>query len=121
MNPVARAGDVAATASSATNYPNDASPTATGAWTAGQVSETTVGIAGSDGARVVRQASCVFTFAGSNTQSGAPVSSTSTVTLNPSPRLLKVDGRDPLVAGDEAQDLYGNTLRVTSSASWRTD
>ncbi len=120
MDPVARAGDVRATASLATNYPNETAPTATGEWSAGPVSEATVAVAGSDGARVVRAASCTFTFEGSNTQSGALVTVFSTVNLDPLPRVLTVGGFDPLVDGDEEGDDYGNTLRVASSATWRT-
>jgi hypothetical protein len=122
VKPVARAGDVQALASSATNYPNDASPTATGTWAPlGPVTETTVQVAGSDGRRVVRSASCQFGFTGTNTQSGAAFTSPpSTVTLNPASRKLKVGGGDPLVDGDEARDAFGNQLRVSSSASWRT-
>lgn len=122
MKPVARAGDVRATASSATNYPNDTAPTATGAWAAlGSVTETTVTVAGSDGRRVVRTASCTFGFTGTNTQSGAAFTSPpSTVTLNPATRTLKVGGGDPLVDGDEATDTFGNKVSVSSSATWRT-
>lgn len=121
MDPVARAGDVTASASQSTNYPTDTLPTATGKWSAGPVSETTVALAGSDGARVVRSASCTFTFTGTNSSSGAPVTVNSPVTLNPSPRVLTIAGHDPLVDGDEQGDTYGNTLKVASTSTWRTD
>lgn len=120
MKPVARAGDVRATPGTSPNYPNETAPTAAGTWSAGTVSETTVAKAGSDGARVVHAASCTFTFNGSNTQSGATVTVTSVVTLNPGSQVLQVGGSDPLVDGDEQRDVYGNTLRVSSSATWRT-
>lgn len=122
MKPVARAGDVRATASSATNYPDNISPTATDSWTVlGVVSETTVSVAESDGSKVVRSASCQFSFTGTNTQSGASFTSpTSTVTLTPATRKLTVGGSAPLVDGDEAKDTFGNKVSVSSTATWRT-
>jgi hypothetical protein len=122
MKPVARAGDVSATASSATNYPNDKSPAATGSWAVlGAVSETTVSVAESDGSKVVRSASCQFSFTGTNTQGGASFTSPpSTVTLTPATRKLKVGGSYPLVDGDEATDAFGNKVSVSSTATWRT-
>ncbi|MEV1289100.1 hypothetical protein [Micromonospora sp. NPDC049679] len=122
MKAVARAGDAAATASGRTNYPNDKAPTATGAWAAvGPVAETPVTVAGADGKRVIRSASCTFTFTGTLTSNGnAFTSPPSVVTLSPGTRTLKVGGSDPLVDGDETSDSFGNTVSVTSTASWRT-
>jgi hypothetical protein len=121
MKPVARAGDVSATVSSAKNYPNDTSPTATGSWAVvSAVSETIVSVAGSDGKKIVRSATCQFSFTGTNTQSGASFTSSSTVTLTPATRKLKVGGSDPLVDGDEATDTFGNKVSVSCTATWRT-
>lgn len=124
MKPVARAGDTGATASSATSYPNDTSPTATGGtWTVvGTVSETTVSVAASDGKKIVCSARCKFSYTGTNTQTGATFTLPSpvTVTLTPATRKLKTGGSYPLVDGDKQTDIYGNELSVSSAATWRT-
>jgi hypothetical protein len=121
MNPVARSGDVSPTASSATNYPNDTSPTATGSWAAlGKVSETTVSVAESDSKAIVISATCQFSFTGTLKNGTSFTSPPSTVTLNPAMRKLKVGGSYPLVNGDEATDTFNNKLSVSSTATWRT-
>ena len=122
MSALARAGDVKATASTATNYPDDTAPTATGTWAVlGMVNETDVEVASSDGKRLVRSASCQFQFTGTpKSGSGSFTSPPSEVTLKPSSQRLKVVGSDPLVDGDEAKDTYGNKISVSSSATWRT-
>lgn len=122
MKPVARAGDVSPTPSSATNYPDDKSPTATGSWAAaGNVSETPASGATSDGKKIIVSATCDFVFSGTTKVDGAPFTSSppSTVTLSPASRTLKVGG-DPLVDGDEKTDTYGNKLSVSSTATWQT-
>ncbi|WOP18902.1 hypothetical protein [Raineyella sp. LH-20] len=110
---VAREGDVTATVG---QLPY--SGATSGTWTAGTVASTTAS-ASSDGAAVVVGASCTFSFNGTNGQS--PVTGTSTVTLSPGPRVLTIGGVAPLVDGDSQQDAYGNTLRVGSTATLRTE
>jgi hypothetical protein len=119
--PVARAGDVQATPSSGTDYPNATSPTATGSWAAGTISLTTVSVAQSDSKDIVTTASCQFVFTGTNSQSGATfTSSPSTVTLTSVVRKLQVNSSYPLVNGDQATDSFGNRLSVSSIAKWQT-
>lgn len=123
MEPVARKGDVQATPSTATNYPDDAAPTATGAWAPdpGGVVEIPLSSASSDGNQLVSSASCTFLFTGTLTSSGSAFTSPpSVVTLDPAPRILRVGGSDPLVNGEEAKDLYDNKISVSSSARWRS-
>jgi uncharacterized protein YjdB len=121
MNPVARTGDVSATASSAKNYPNDTAPTATGSWAVlGKVFETPASVAESDARAIVISATCQFSFTGTTTSGASFTSPPSTVTLNPTTRKLKVGGSYPLVNGDEAPDAFGNKLSVSSTATWQT-
>ncbi len=89
-----------------------------GTWTAGSVSVTTSDALRSDGSLAATEATCDFTFSGSNGTS--PVAGSSTVKLSPSTRAIRVGGRHPLVDGDAATDAYGNSLQVSSSASVRT-
>ena len=113
MKPVAREGDASAAAGK-TPYTGATS----GTWTPGSVTETTADRASSDGAKVVTQAKCSFSFSGTNGTSA--VTGSSTVTLSPGSLLLSIDGATPLVDGDSAKDSFGNTVSVSSSAILRT-
>ena len=110
---VARSDDVSTLAGS-TSYTGATS----GSWTAGDLTLTTASLASIGGSTVVTKAACTFSFSGSNGQSA--VTGTSSVTLNPSSRLLTIDGTSPLVDGDSAKDDYGNTIKVSSSALLKT-
>lgn len=115
MASVARAGDVSAT-------PGTTPVTgSTGAWSAGTISETTTSVFTSDRRAIVVEARCTFSYSGNTTSTpSSPVSQTSTVTLRPHTRALKVGGSPPLVDGDREQDSYGNALSVGSDATWST-
>jgi len=110
---IARSGDVSAQAGSSM-YTGATS----GSWTAGDLTLTTASLASSGGSKAVIKATCTFSFSGSNGQSA--VTGTSSVTLNPSSRLLTIGGTAPLVDGDSAKDDYGNTIKVSSSTLWKT-
>ena len=120
--PVARVGDVTVTTSAATSYPNDAAATATGSWGAADVVPTPAAGAMSGEEAVLVGASCVFTFTGTTTStpSTAFTSPPSTVTLTPGVRALRLAERSPLVNDDTSSDTFGNTLKVESTATWRT-
>ncbi len=111
VKPLARAGDVSATAGTVFYTGADS-----GSWAAGPVTETPAAGFTSDGSSVVTQASCVFTFTGKAGTTPKPGSST--VTLSAGDRALTVGGAAPLVDGDSTSDAFGNTVRVSSSAVW---
>ncbi len=112
-NPVARDGDVSTTVGT-TPFTGATS----GTWTAGDLTVTTTGRARADGEEIVTAASCTFSFAGTNGQT--PVSGTSVVALQPAARKLRFGTAFPLVDGETTSDTFGNTVRVVSSATWRT-
>ena len=116
MQRIARRGDVGATASVQKTF---AAASATGAWAAGSVVEVTAPPAAAQGKTVVTSASCLFTFEGT-LPDGKPFRTTSTISLAAAPHPLRVGGRHPLVDTDSDQDSWGNRLRVSSSATWRT-
>ncbi len=105
---VAKAGDV--TASVGTTYFGTAT---SGAWTAaGPVTETTYSFLTIQGAAVVHQASCSFSFSGSDGTNA--VTGASSVTLTASSTTLQKGSTFVLRDGDSAQDIYGNTLTVSA-------
>ena len=112
-SPVAREGDVSTTVGT-TPFTGATS----GTWTAGDLELTTTGRAQADGKEIVTAASCTFSFAGTNGQTN--VNGTSVVTLQPASRRLRFGTASPLVHGNSASDTFGNTIRVTSSATWAT-
>ena len=111
--PVARTGDVSATAG--TGVPTTAD---SGTWTPGKVEETTTDLLSSDGKAVVVAASCTFAFAG--TKGNSAVADSSTVALKPKDRAVTAAGVTPLVDGDSRKDDYGNTVSASSDALLRT-
>jgi hypothetical protein len=116
-------GDVQAKPSSRTKYPKDEGATAKGAWgmLPGSLREVPISIAGSAGRPVVQSASCTFLFKGLTIPGDAPFTSPpSMVQLTPAPRVLTVSGGSPLFDEDQAKDEFGNTITVTSSATWRS-
>jgi hypothetical protein len=123
MKSVARVGDVRPTASTGTKFPKEEGATAEGAWAVvpGTLSEVPVPTAESDDRAVVRSASCTFLFTGTAIPGGQPfMSSPSVVRLAPTAHVLTVSGSRPLFDGDQAKDEFGNTLTVSSSATWRS-
>lgn len=116
---MARAGDPVATASTLTEYPLTGD-SATGAWVAAPVSETTTPHTRVDGRAVVVEATCTFTFTGSLKSNGAAYTTISDVTLSPASRVLRSGGDRPLVVGDSAQDTHGNRVEVTAAGTLTT-
>lgn len=111
--PVAREGDVTAKVGT-TPYTGATS----GTWSSGSLTLTTAPLASSDGKVVVVKAESSFTFSGAN--SSTAVTGSSSVVLSPGQLLLSIDGTAPLVDGDSAQDAFGNTVSVSSSATLHT-
>jgi hypothetical protein len=111
--PVARKGDVTATVGTMP-YTGASS----GTWSPGTLTVTTAPLASSDGNEVVVKAESSFTFLGSS--GNTTIKGDSSVVLSPGPQLLTIDGSAPLVHGDSAQDAYGNTVSVSSSATLHT-
>jgi hypothetical protein len=124
---VARVGDVVTNADTPRPGTWPVPATATGSWKAGPVRYTPdPAIPGpkvtAGGKVVVVKAECDFTFTGADNTSGATVTATSTLTLEPGSRALGVGNATPLVQGDTTKpDGFGNTLTVVSTATWRTE
>lgn len=108
---VATAGSVQATVST-DGTANGAADS--GTWSGGTITETTYPKLTAGGA-VVHEATCTFSFTG--TKGGNPVTvPPSTVTLSASGTPLQRGQSAVLVAGDKAQDTFGNTLEAKPSA-----
>ena len=118
---VARVGDARATPSTSKNYPNDAAPTATGTWAAtAPPVETPLPVPTSGTTALIAQASCTFLFTGKTSANTPFTSPPSPVLLKPGSRVLRIGTAGPLVDGDTAEDTFGNTVSVSSTATWRT-
>lgn len=115
-------GDVSATASSATAPSTQ--PAWQGAWRAGNVTETAYAKLTVNGAKIIHEASCTFSFSGVDTSvSPTPpsVSMDSPVTLTATTKVLQKGAAFVLVDGDSASDAHGNQLRVSASGHLTTD
>ena len=110
---VAREDDVSATAGTKLATGADS-----GAWTAEGVTVATTALVTSDGREVVLEATCTFTFKGKSGNS--TMTASSTLTLKPGSRTLHVGDVAPLVDGDRIQDVFDNTISVSSDALLRT-
>lgn len=91
-------------------------PAASGSWTAGQITYTSYPKLKIDGAEVIHEAKCTFTFNGA-TSSVPPVTVTgsSEVILTASATKLQQGSSYALKVGDSQQDGYLNTVKVTGS------
>jgi hypothetical protein len=117
MARVATKGTVQATASS---DQKDNGKADTGAWTAGEVTETTDPKLSVGGAAVVQQATCTFSFNGSKGPPPSPpavIKDSSVVTLSPQQTTLQGGQTAVLLDGDSASDTFGNTLKVSVPAA----
>ncbi|BCB74849.1 hypothetical protein GCM10022251_53830 [Phytohabitans flavus] len=103
MPSVAVTGEVVATASSATTLSG-----ATGAWTAGPVTEVSYPKLTVGGSAVIHEASCTFTFTDGTTGATVP----SLVTLKASSTALQGGLSNVLRADDSKVDNNGNRLAV---------
>jgi hypothetical protein len=117
LKPVAKDGDVTATARS-TKLP----PAVSGSWTAGSVVTTRYPFMTIGGVAVIHQAMCTFSFTGTGPSPGnAPVSGTSIVTLTATSTTLQKGSTFVLRDGDTKQDSFGNTLAVSASNHVKSD
>jgi hypothetical protein len=114
--PVAVQGEIKATAGT-TPFP----PADTGSWTPGPVVEVTHQKLGVKGKLAVLEASCIFTFSGSVSSTGAPVVGVEVVQLKPpAPTILLKSGTFVLLDGDKMQGTYGNTLEAAAAGHLTT-
>lgn len=112
-------GDTVATASAMTAPSTQ--PSWQGAWTAGPVSETSYPKLTVQGAKVIHEARCTFSFSGGDTASnGAPVATSSTVTLRAGATILQKGNSKVLVNGDNASDSHGNRLEIAAAGALAT-
>ena len=116
--PVAVEGTVVASSAGASLPP----PATAGTWTNPGVSETKVDHLKAGGKKVVRQATCTFSFSGTDSSSN-PVTASATATLTPGPTTLEGGGSPLLRNGDTVADSgqaptpsFNNTLTVVSAA-----
>lgn len=116
MARVATKGTAKASASSDTLDNGNAD---TGKWTAGTVQETADSKLSADGAAVLHQAECTFTFAGTLGKPPKPVGDSSTVTLRPNRTTLQAGQTAVLLDGDSAHDSFGNTLKISVPPSFK--
>ena len=93
-----------------------------GTWTAGEINAPGHPEFQMGEAAVISEASCVFSFQGSNSGTGAVVAGQETVTLTSGTTKLHVGQVTVLVDGDEAtgDGGFGNKLTVTSSRKLAT-
>lgn len=93
-----------------------------GTWTAGEINAPGHPELQMGEAAVISEASCVFSFHGSNSGTGAVVTGQETVTLTSGATKLHVGQVTVLVDGDEATGNggFGNKLTVTSSRKLAT-
>lgn len=117
---VAVEGETSATASSGTKPVGPSYATWEGAWTAGPVSETSYPKLKVAGKKVIHQAECTFSFAGTDSSSGVPVSITSDVTLTAQPTVLQKGSSNVLHDSDSASDVHGNKLEVAAAGHLST-
>lgn len=110
--PVARDGDVTATAGTSPYSGADS-----GTWTAEPVSYTTRSKVKA-GAAAISKAECTFSFSGKSGNS--QVSGTEKVELTAGSTKLKTGGGGVLVSGDSKTGTYGNKLEASSSAKLET-
>lgn len=110
---VAKSGDVTATAGSA-----PFKPATEGKWTPGPVTYKTYSNLSISGTKVIYEAECTFSFAGTTAPpASAPVAGSSTVKLTAGTTLLQKGANNVLKDGDLSQDSYGNTLKVSASGA----
>lgn len=107
--PVAVDGDVIATPGTTPFAPADS-----GAWAPGPVITTPCPKLSAGGKKVIKKATCTFTFTGVQSASGAPVSGTEMVEL-PAAKTKLTMGGTVLLSGDKKQGSYGNKLEVIAS------
>ncbi|WP_045856245.1 hypothetical protein [Teredinibacter purpureus] len=107
--PVAVLGDVKAEVST-TDLPS-----AKGSWVAGPVVDVPNGQLSHGDKKVIKESSCVFTYTGANTSTGAPVPGSETVTLKAGATTITNKGA-VLLDGDEAVGpAFSNKLSVKAS------
>jgi hypothetical protein len=111
---IAVEGDVSATPGN-TPYTGAES----GSWTAGTITYQGYDPLTIGGTRVVREASCTFSFSGASS-SGATITGTETVTLSASATKLQGGSSNLLVDGDSEVGSYGNELLVQTGAKLQT-
>lgn len=115
--PVAVQGEIKATPGSTPFAPAD-----TGSWTAGPVVEVTHPKLQVKGKPVVLEASCIFTFSGSVSSTGAPVIGAETVTLLPAGTKVRSESsKSVLVDGDKLKGQFGNELATAPAGHLSTD
>jgi hypothetical protein len=110
---VACIGDVTAVAGSIIPSVGGTPIADTGVWTGGTVTPTSYDKLTVNGAQVVYQAQCAFTFSG--TKSNNPVTFSSTVTLTAATTILQSGLSNVLRDGDSASDAYGNTVKTSGT------
>jgi hypothetical protein len=107
-------GDVTAAAGNVIPSENGSPIADNGGWTAGPVTPTSYKQLTVNGAEVVYQAQCIFSFAG--TKSNSPVKASSTVTLKAAAATILQGGLSNLLRdGDSVKDMYGNTVKATGT------
>lgn len=119
LKPVAKQGDVSATAGTTVHE-----TATTGSWSAGPVTPVPYAFLTIGGTPVVHEASCVFTFNGSNDSSGTPVTIGPipvTVTLTAASTTLQKGTTFVLRDGDSTQDSYGNKLEASAANNLQSD
>jgi hypothetical protein len=93
-----------------------------GTWTAGDITYQLYAKLQVGSANVIHTASCTFSFAGSNSSSGATVTGTETVELKAKSTVLQKAGSSVIVDGDSASGtVYGNKLQAKSSNRLKTE
>ena len=111
---VAVEGDVKATAGA-----KFFEPATSGAWTAASVIHQTYSKLKVNGKPVIYEASCTFNFSGT-APNGATVTTAVPVTLSAQPTKLQKGAKHVLRDGDQASDIWGNKLEVSTSNKLRT-
>lgn len=115
---VATEGDVEATASSSTASTN--LKNTTGSWTAGPVAYKTYAKLRVNGREVIYEASCTFSYAGTDNSSHAAVTDSESVTLGAGTTILEHGSTSVLVDGDSETGPNGNQLAVSTSNKLKT-
>lgn len=113
---VAVEGEIKATPSS-TPFP----PADTGSWAAGPVVEVKHPKLQVKGKAVVLEASCIFTFSGSVSSTGVPVTGSEEVKLSPTTKVLLKSSKSVLVDGDMQIGQFGNQLATAPTGHLSTD
>lgn len=112
---VAVKGEVTATPGTNQNYKEAAS----GKWTADTVSYETYAKLKVNGESVIYEASCTFSFSGSDSSNKA-VTGSEKVKLSAGTTKLQKGANKVLKQGDQVSDINGNKLEVNTSSKLRT-